>query len=496
METTDSSVIIVGAGPVGLMLAGELRLSGVNVAVYERRLTRSGESRGVGFTTRAAETFAQRGLLERFGEVEITRQGHFGGIPMDFGVLAGSNFGARGIPQYRVEEMLENWVHELGGEVYRGYEVTQLQAGPDGVTVVIEGPDGPIERTAEYLVGCDGGHSSIRRMMGFDFPGADAVREMYMADVVGAEIKPRPIGERVPGGMVMSGRLEPGVDRIIVCPIGTPPSNDRSSANAADVAAAWERLTGESLAGAEFTWVSAFTDATRQVTEYRRGRVLLAGDAAHIHLPAGGQGMSLGLQDAANLGWKLAATIHGWAPDGLLDSYHAERHPVGARVLRNTLAQGMLYLSGNDIDPLRSVMAELVAMPDVGRHLSGMVSGVDISYDVGATGHPLLGRRLPDAELELSDGRRIRISELLRQARGVLISTEETEQLSRLAAGWHDRIDLVTVRRLPAATEGTATESVLIRPDGYVAWAAPAGGELSTALRRWFGTARVTAEVG
>jgi len=490
MSTTENSVIIVGAGPVGLMLAGELRLSGVQVDVYERRLTRSGESRGVGFTTRAAEVLAQRGLLQRFGEVEITRQGHFGGIPMDFGVLEGSNFGVRGIPQWRVEEMLENWVGELGGAVHRGYEVREIRPGEDSVTAVIDGPDGPIERTAAYLVGCDGGHSSIRRLAGFDFPGADAVREMYMADVVGARVRPRPIGERVPGGMVMCGPLGDGVDRLIVCPIGTPPSNDRSSANATEVAAAWERLTGESLAGAEFTWVSAFTDATRQVTEYRRGRVLLAGDAAHIHLPAGGQGMSLGLQDAVNLGWKLAATVHGWAPDGLLDSYHAERHPIGARVLRNTLAQGMLYLSGTDIEPLRSVFAELVAMPDVGRHLSGMVSGIDIRYPVGEGSHPLLGSRLPDAELELAGGRRIRIHDLLRQARGVLISTDEAE----LATDWHDRIDLVTVRGLPPALDGTPVESVLLRPDGYLAWVAPDGGDLSTALQRWFGPARVTAQ--
>jgi bifunctional hydroxylase/dehydrase len=487
----DSSVLIIGAGPVGLMLAGELRLSGVSVDVYERRLTRSGESRGVGFTTRATEIFAQRGLLQRFGEVEITRQGHFGGIPMDFGVLEGSNFGARGIPQYRVEEMLENWVAELGGSVHRGYELRELTSGEDSVTVLLDGPDGPIERTAAYLVGCDGGHSTIRRLAGFDFPGADAVREMYMADVVGAQIKPRPIGERVPGGMVMSGRLEEGVDRIIVCPTGTPPSQDRK-VSVPEVAAAWERLTGESLADARFTWVSAFTDATRQVTEYRRGRVLLAGDAAHIHLPAGGQGMSLGLQDAVNLGWKLAATVNGWAPDGLLDSYHSERHPVGARVLRNTLAQGMLYLSGKDIEPLRSVFAELVAMPDVGRHLSGMVSGLDIGYDVGAGSHPLLGRRMPDAELELTGGRRIRIYELLQQARGVLISTDESEPCE-LAAGWHDRIDLVTVRQLPALA-GIDTEAVLLRPDGYLAWIAPDGEELSTALQRWFGIARATAQ--
>ncbi|MEV0660651.1 FAD-dependent monooxygenase [Actinomadura luteofluorescens] len=480
----DTSVIIVGGGPVGLMLAGELRLGGVDVVVYERRLTRGEESRGVGFTARATELFEHRGLLARLGEVEISRQGHFGGIPLDFGVLEGSHFGARGIPQYRIEKLLEEWVRELGGQVLRGHGVVDLRADDHGVTAVVDGPGGRVERTARYLVGCDGGHSTVRRLAGFEFPGTDATREMYLADVVGAGVRPRPIGERVDGGMVMSGPLEKDVDRVIVCPVGAPPREERD-VTFAEVADAWERLTGESLHGARARWVSTFTDATRQVTRYRLGRVLLAGDAAHIHLPAGGQGLSVGVQDAANLGWKLAATVAGRAPEGLLDTYHAERHPVGARVLRNTLAQGTLYLSGAEIEPMRAVMTELMALPEVGRHLSGMVSGLDIRYDVGCSGHPLIGTRMPDGEVRLSGGRRARIKDLLPASRGALIGHFGPGGPERVAAGWADRVDAIAVQGLPASPDRTT--AVLVRPDGYVAWAAPGAGDPEQALRRWFG---------
>lgn len=446
-----AQVIIVGAGPVGLMLAGELRLGGVDVTVYERRTERSGESRGLGFTARATEVLAQRGLLDRFdGPVETSRQGHFGGIPMDFGILEGSHFGARGIPQFTVEEMLEGWATELGAVIRRGHEITGLESTADGVRVT-----GSIEDGADWLVACDGGRSTIRGLAGFDFPGSDATRECYLADVVGRDIRPRFIGERVAGGMVMSAPLGDGVDRIIVCPVGAPPPDGRRTLTFDHVADAWQELTGESLHGAEVRWFSAFTDATRQVTEYRRGRVLIAGDAAHVHLPAGGQGMSVGIQDAVNLGWKLAATVNGWAPDGLLDSYHAERHPVGERVLRNTLAQGTLYLSGSWINPLRGVFAELMEIPDVRRHLSGMVSGFDITYEGSG------GRIAPSTVVGGTT-----VGELLRSGRGLLVGAS--------ADGWADRVDSVP-----------GPFRALVRPDGYLAWSGE--GDPDEALHRWFG---------
>ncbi|MCO5995396.1 FAD-dependent monooxygenase [Actinoallomurus rhizosphaericola] len=492
----DTDVIIVGAGPTGLMLAGELRLGGAEVTVFERRTERSWESRGIGFTARATEILDQRGLLERLENAEITRQGHFGGIPIDYGVLEGSHFGVRGVPQYKLEEMLEGWALELGVSLRRGYEVTGVEDTGDGVTAVVEGPDGRGACSARYLVGCDGGRSTVRELVGFDFAGSDATREMYLADVTGCDIRPRMIGELVPNGMVMSAALEKGYHRIIVCENGTPPPDRNRQVTFADVADAWQRLTGESIHGGEARWVSSFTDATRQATEYRRGRVLLAGDAAHIHLPAGGQGLSVGVQDAVNLGWKLAATVRGWAPDGLLDTYHGERHPVGERVLRNTRAQGTLNLSGKSVEPLRAVMTELVAIPAVARHLSGMVSGFDIRYDVGDQGHPLLGARVADRELELAGGGRERIARLLHPARGVLVTADDSGEVGRCAAGWSDRVETVRVKSFPAGPEegGAATESVLIRPDGYVAWAAPGAGRLAEALRRWFGEARRSTE--
>jgi 2-polyprenyl-6-methoxyphenol hydroxylase-like FAD-dependent oxidoreductase len=485
----DTDVIVIGAGPTGLMLAGELRLGGADVTVFEQRTERSWESRGVGFTARATEVFHQRGLLERLENAEITRQGHFGGLPIDYGVLEGSHFGVRGVPQYKIEEMLEGWALELGVSLRRGGELTGLVDTGDGVIASGQGPQGRGELSARYLVGCDGGRSTVRQLAGFDFPGSDATREMYLADVTGCDIRPRPIGELVPNGMVMAAPLEKGYFRIIVCENGTPPPDKNRQVTFADVADAWQRLTGQSIHGGQARWVSSFTDATRQATEYRRGRVLLAGDAAHIHLPAGGQGLSIGVQDAVNLGWKLAATVKGRAPDGLLDTYHSERHPVGARVLRNTRAQGTLNLSGKSVEPLRTVMSELIAIPAVARHLSGMVSGLDIRYDVGEQGHPLLGARMADRELELADGGREQIARLLHPARGVLITADRSGETSRCAAGWSDRVDLVRVKSFPAGPEerGAVTESVLIRPDGYVAWAAPGGGRLAGALQRWFG---------
>jgi 2-polyprenyl-6-methoxyphenol hydroxylase-like FAD-dependent oxidoreductase len=486
----DTDVIVIGAGPAGLMLAGELRLGGADVTVFERRAERSWESRGIGFTARATEVFEQRGLLGRLENVEITRQGHFGGIPVDYGVLEGSHFGVRGVPQYKLEEMLEQWVLELGVTLRRGAELTGLTDHGDSVTARGHSPLGRGELTARYLVGCDGGRSTVRQLAGFDFPGSAATREMYLADVTGCDIRPRMIGELVPDGMIMAAPLEKGYFRIIVCENGTRPDRDRQ-VTFADVADAWQRLTGESIHGGQARWVSSFTDATRQVTEYRRGRVLLAGDAAHIHLPAGGQGLSIGVQDAVNLGWKLAATVKGWAPEALLDTYHSERHPVGARVLRNTRAQGTLNLSGKSAEPLRTVVAELIAIPAVARHLSGMVSGLDIRYDMGERGHPLTGARMADRELELAAGGHERIARLLHPARGVLITADQSDETGRLAAGWSDRVDVVRVRRFPAGPEegAAATDSVLIRPDGYVAWAAPGGGQLGDALRRWFGAA-------
>jgi bifunctional hydroxylase/dehydrase len=487
----DAPVIVVGAGPTGLTLAAELRLGGADAIVIDKLTEPSGQSRGLGFTARTVEMFDQRGLLPLFGEIETSTLGHFAGLPLDYSVLPGAHFGARGIPQARIEAVLAAWAAGHGVPVRRGWTAVALDDRGDGVDVDVETPRGPRRLRGRYVVGCDGGHSFVRRAAGFDFPGTDASIEMFLADVAGCDLRVRRIGERRPGGMVMSAPLGDGVDRIIVVERGTPPRRRTAPPRFAEVADAWQRLTGEDIHGGTPLWVSTFTDATRQVTQYRKGSVLVAGDAAHTHLPAGGQGLSIGVQDSMNLGWKLAATVRGWAPAGLLDSYHAERHPVGARVVTNTQAQGYLYQSGAEVDPLRDVFADLMAYPDVGRHLAGMVSGLDIRYDVGPGEHPLAGRRVPDAELATATGR-TRVPELLHRARGVLLDLAGAGALVRAADAWRDRVDVVSARPDGGPLAGTA--ALLIRPDGYVAWANPDGAPdpetqtLQGALRRWFGS--------
>jgi len=485
----DAAVIVVGAGPAGMMLAGELRLAGVDVVVLERLAERTGESRGLGFTARTMEVFDQRGILPRFGEVETSNQGHFGGLPIDFGVLEGAWQAAKTVPQSVTETHLEQWAASLGADIRRGHEVLSLTDDGAGVTLQVRGPQGEHTLRAAYLVGCDGGRSTVRKAAGFDFPGTAATMEMYLADIKGIELQPRMIGETLPGGMVMVGPLPGGITRIIVCERGTPPQRRETPPGWHEVADAWKRLTGDDIAHAEPLWVSAFGNATRQVTEYRRGRVILAGDSAHIHLPAGGQGMNTSIQDAVNLGWKLGAVVNGRATEELLDTYHSERHAVGKRLLMNTQAQGLLFLSGPEVQPLREVFTELIRYDEVATHLAAMVSGLEITYDVGTGSHPLLGKRMPGLELTTAT-RGTTSTELLHTARGVLLDLADNPRLRARAAAWSDRVDILTAT--PGEVSATSglrdTTAVLIRPDGHVAWAAPGSHhDLPMALERWFG---------
>ncbi|BFU42688.1 FAD-dependent monooxygenase [Krasilnikovia sp. MM14-A1004] len=487
----DAAVIVVGAGPAGLMLAGELRLGGVPVIVIDKLPRPTGESRGLGFTARTMEVFDQRGLLPRFGTIETSPLGHFGGVPVDFSVLDGAHFGAKGIPQARTEQILSEWAVELGADLRRSWEFAGYTETGDGVEVLVRTPQGDVTLRAEYLVACDGGRSAVRRAAGFDFPGTPSTMEMFLADVRGCDLRPRPIGETLPGGMVMAGPLGDGIDRIIVCERDNPPGRRTAPPEFAEVADAWQRLTGESIHHGTPVWVSAFGDASRQVTEYRRGRVLIAGDAAHIHLPAGGQGLNVSVQDSVNLGWKLAAVARGHAPAELLDTYHTERHPVGQRLLLNTKAQGLLFLQGGIMQPLRDVLAELLVYDGVARHLAGMVSGLDIRYEVGPGDHPLLGRRMPHQDLVGETGK-TSTTDLLHPARGVLLDLADDPALRAAAAGWGDRVDVVTATAHDGGPDGplTGTDALLLRPDGHVAWAAVrdrAAGQVGAVLGRWFG---------
>ncbi|MFB7300813.1 FAD-dependent monooxygenase [Streptomyces rubiginosohelvolus] len=490
----DADVIVVGAGPTGLMLAGELRIAGADVIVVERLAEPTGHSRGLGFTTRAAEVFDQRGLLSRFGAVETSTRGHFGGLPMDFGVLPGAYFGVRDVQQSQVETVLGEWAAEQGARFLRGHELVALGTGADDgddhVEVVVTGSGGRTTLRASWLVGCDGGHSTVRELAGFAFEGSASTREMFLADVKGCDLPPRFTGIRVPGGMAMNAPLGDGVDRIIACELGRPPADGAGEpVTFVEVAGAWKRLTGEDITGGEPVWVSSFGDAARQATSYRRGRVLLAGDAAHIHLPAGGQGLSVGVQDAVNLGWKLAAVARGRAPLGLVDTYHEERHPVGQRVLMNTSAQGILYLGGPEVDPLRAVFGELMRVPEVARQLAGMVSGLEVRYGTDGEGHPLLGRRVPPVELDTPDGVSTTFR-FLHDGRGVLFDLTGAAELRASLAGWAGRVDVVTAsprEGSDGSLDGAA--ALLVRPDGHVAWAGGLSERdgLTEALGRWFG---------
>lgn len=489
MSTFDADVIVVGAGPTGLMLAGELRLNGVSVIVLDRLSEPIRESRALGFSARTIEEFAQRGLIDAFGEVGVIPVGHFGGVSLDYQVLEGGSYGARGIPQARTEGILGGRAAALGAEVRRGTEVTGLEQDADGVTLTGTGPEGPVTLRARYAVGADGARSAVRKLSGIDFPGTEPAIELRFADVEGVRLRPRFSGERVPGGMVMVIPIGPDRARVIYYDRSEPLRTGDGPIDFPEVVDAWRRLTGEDIGGATPLWVSSTTDRSRQAAEYRRGRVFLAGDAAHIHLPIGAQGMSAGVQDAVNLGWKLALDLKGQAPEGLLDTYHSERHPVGARILTNTLAQRILYLGGDDITPMREVFAELVDHHEsVRRLLVGMVTGLDIRHEVGPGDHPLLGRRLPDRELVV-DGEKTTAFALLRAGRAVLLDLTGDGALRAAAAGRADRVDVVAV---DDADLGSPVDGVLVRPDGYVAWVAPSGAGaagLNESLNRWFGPA-------
>ncbi|MGF7237207.1 MAG: FAD-dependent monooxygenase [Frankia sp.] len=485
----DVSVVIVGAGPAGLMLAGELRLAGIDVTVFERSTQRTGESRGIGFTTRTMEIFDQRGLLRRLGDYQTSNQGHFGGLPLDIGILGAAHQAARTVPQSVTEEALEGWAIELGAHIRRGYEFRSLDDGGDSVTITVHGPNGDEKVQARYLVGCDGGRSNVRHAAGFDFPGTAATTEMLLADLRGVDLEPRMTGQQVGGGFVMVAKLAGGIHRVIVGERGIPPRRRTEPPAFSEVADLWKRLTGIDISRAEPVWISAFGDATRQVTEYRRGRVLLAGDAAHVHLPAGGQGMNTSIQDSYNLGWKLASVLHGDAPETLLDTYHTERHETGRRMLANTQAQSLLVLGGAEAQPLHDLLSELIEYPEVARHLAAKVSGLEIHYDVGGGTNPMLGWRMPHVPLIVGT-RTTSSTELLRPGRGVLFNLGDDVVLGRRAQGWRDRVDIVTAAALPESTSLAGTTAVLVRPDGYVAWAAPGShGDLKSSLTRWFGPA-------
>lgn len=495
----DTDVVIAGAGPTGLMLACELRLAGVDVVVVDRLPKRTGESRAGGMHSRTLEVLDQRGVLDRFLAVgDLTPVGHFSGLWLDFDGLESRHPHPLMLLQSTIERLLEEWAAELGVRVRWSSEVSGISQDEAGVTVQLRTAEAtPAPLRARYLVGCDGGRSAVRKLSGVAFPGTAATMTALLGDVVVPDLPEDFIFmRRCPDGHFSAIALEPGWHRVITS------EYDRVADR--DVVVTFEQLRESliRLAGTDFgmhspRWISRFDDAARQVAQYQVGRVLLAGDAAHIHYPAGGQGLNMGVQDAVNLGWKLGSVVRGQAPESLLESYHAERHPVGERVLHNTRAQAALARPGAQLDALRDVFGALIVFDDVNRYLRGMITGLDIRYPVNDR-HPLAGRRVPDADLKTPDGA-TRVHELLHAARPVLLDLRGSTEVTAAASGWADRVDLVEARSeedhwpVPTLGEIPAPAAVLIRPDGHVAWVAagtPNTAALRTALTTWFGPAR------
>jgi 2-polyprenyl-6-methoxyphenol hydroxylase-like FAD-dependent oxidoreductase len=479
------AVVIAGGGPTGMMLAGELALAGIDVAIVELRASQDlAGSRSRGLHSRTIEVLDQRGIANRFlSQGTVAQIAGFSGIRLDISDFPTRHPYGLALLQNRFEEILAGWVDELAVPIYRGRDVTGFAQNGTGVDVELS--DGQSLRT-DFLVGCDGGRSVIRKAAGIEFPGWDPSVSSLIAE---AEMSEEPeFGIRHDdNGTQAIGRLEDGkrvgvvVSERYAGQTGEPTLGDLSRA----LIAVW----GTDYGVHSPAWISRFTDMTRQAASYRTERVLLAGDAAHVHYPVGGQGLNTGVQDAVNLGWKLAQVVNQISPDSLLDTYQAERHPVAARVLRTNMAQTPLTRSDARTDALRDHVSELLGMDEPRKRFGAMMSGLDIHYDLGE-GHPLLGRRMPDLDL-LTAGGPLRVFTLLHGARPVLLNLGEPGGFD--LTPWADRVLLIDAKHpgpweLPVLGAVPAPVAVLIRPDGHVAWVGDGTDSgLPDALTTWFG---------
>jgi 3-(3-hydroxy-phenyl)propionate hydroxylase len=483
---TEHEVVIAGGGPTGLMLAAELALAGVDVAIVERRPSQDlPGSRAGGLHSRTIEVLDQRGIADRFlSQGQVAQVAGFAWIPLDISDFPTRHNYGLGLWQNHIERILAGWVGELAVPIHRGREATGIAQDDTGVDVELS--DGRSLR-AEYLVGCDGGRSLVRKATGIGFPGWDATVSNLIAEVEMAE---EPVlGMRREGGGI--GPVDParggGPYRVVLTEELVEHTSRPTLHNLREALVV---AYGTDFGVHSPTWISRFTDVTRQAASYREGRVLLAGDAAHVHYPVGGQGLNTGVQDAVNLGWKLAQVVIETSPESLLDTYHAERHPVAARVLRNTMAQVALSRTDERTEAVRDTMTDLLGMDEPRRRLAAEMSGLGIRYDLGE-GHPLLGRRMPDLDLVTADGP-LRVFTLLHEARPMLLNLGELGRFD--ITPWADRVQMVDAEyagnwELPVLGQVTAPTAVLIRPDGYVAWVGDGTDTgLRDALTTWFGS--------
>jgi 2-polyprenyl-6-methoxyphenol hydroxylase-like FAD-dependent oxidoreductase len=467
------------------MLAGELALAGIDVGIVERRAGQELDgSRSGGLHSRTIEVLDQRGVAERFVSAgEVHPAVGFSGNSLDISDVPSRHNYLLALWQRDFERILAGWVEELAVPMVRARDVTGLQQDDTGVDVELSDDT---SLRAEYLVGCDGGRSVVRKAAGIDFVGLDPSTSWMIAEI---EMDAPELGLRDGGGIGPVDRVHGGGPyRVLLKEPYTGPADEPTLADLRD---ALVTTYGTDFGAHDPSWISRFTDMSRQADSYRRGRVLVAGDAAHVHPPQGGQGLNTGVQDAVNLGWKLAQVLHGTSPARLLDTYHAERHPVGARVLHNTEAQVALATSDDRHRALRETLTELLAMDEPRRHAAAMLSGLDVHYDLGE-GHPLLGRRMPDLDVRTAAGP-TRVFTLLHDARPVLLDLGAPGAFD--PAPWAHRVRCVDARydgvwELPVLGEIAAPAAVLIRPDGYVAWAGElTDPELPRALTTWFGEA-------
>jgi len=484
---TEHAVVIAGGGPTGMMLAAELALANVDVALVEQRPDHVlVGSRAGGFHSRTIEVLDQRGVADRFLEAgRVAQAAMFAATLLDMSDFPTRHPYSLGIWQNQIELIMADWIAELPIRILYQHEVTGFAQDDNGVQVSLAGGE-PLR--GQYLVGCDGGRSLIRKAAGIEFPGWEPTRSNLIAEVETTQETPRGIRRDAIGVHGLHVKEDGKTVRIVVTEKELMAGEEP---DLRDLSEALITVYGTDFGVHDPTWISRFNDATRQAATYRAGRVLLAGDSAHIHYPAGGQGLSLGVQDAVNLGWKLAQVVKGTSAESLLDTYHDERHPVAARGLRHTMAQAALMRPGERGQALVDVVSELMAMDEPRKLLAGLISGLDIHYDLGE-GHPLLGRRMPDLDLRTAEGS-LRVFELLHEAKPLLLNLGEPGAFD--IDPWADRVRLFDASyegawELPVLGDVAAPRAVLVRPDGYVAWVgAGTDAGLDEALGTWFGPA-------